>query len=218
MTPGAAVRRPGADGRRRQLVDRRRASGPGRDLAGHLIRRLTPRSMTASWAGPTSSAITATRSSPRTCAAAVTPTGSGSRGSASSMTGTTPSSGSPLSPGAPARSGCSAGLRGVGAVGGCRPLPGSPGGDGDRLAAPGAGSATGPTGSACSGPGDYMEWLNLTARRVVQPFPYPDWAWMIGHQDPDPGRGLRSPAGVLLGVAPPLHLRQLLAFTRRHRL
>jgi len=45
--------------------------------------------------------------------------------------------------------------------------------------------------------GDYMEWLNLTARRVVQPFPYPDWAWMIGHPDlrtldADCGRPLAS--------------------------
>lgn len=30
---------------------------------------------------------------------------------------------------------------------------------------------------------DYLEWLNRTARRVVQPVPFPSWAWLAGHPD-----------------------------------
>ncbi|HUZ55142.1 MAG TPA: CocE/NonD family hydrolase [Streptosporangiaceae bacterium] len=44
---------------------------------------------------------------------------------------------------------------------------------------------------------DYLEWLNLTARRVVQPFPFPSWAWYVSHPslrrlDADMGRPLAS--------------------------
>ncbi len=30
---------------------------------------------------------------------------------------------------------------------------------------------------------DYLEWLNRVARRVVQPVPFPSWAWLVGHPD-----------------------------------
>ncbi len=30
---------------------------------------------------------------------------------------------------------------------------------------------------------DYLEWLNRTAGRVVQPVPFPSWAWLVGHAD-----------------------------------
>ncbi len=44
---------------------------------------------------------------------------------------------------------------------------------------------------------DYLEWLNRTAARVVQPVPFPDWAFVVGHQslrslDTDSGRPLAS--------------------------
>ena len=44
---------------------------------------------------------------------------------------------------------------------------------------------------------DYLEWLNLTAGRVVQPFPFPSWAWYVSHPslrtlDTDSGRPLAS--------------------------
>lgn len=44
---------------------------------------------------------------------------------------------------------------------------------------------------------DYLEWLNRTAGRVVQPVPFPSWAWMIDHPDlrsidADTGRPLES--------------------------
>jgi uncharacterized protein len=44
---------------------------------------------------------------------------------------------------------------------------------------------------------DYYEWLNLTARRIVQPFPFPSWAWYVSHPslrtlDADSGRPLAS--------------------------
>jgi uncharacterized protein len=44
---------------------------------------------------------------------------------------------------------------------------------------------------------DYLEWLNLTAGRVVQPFPFPSWAWYLSHPslrtlDTDMGRPLTS--------------------------
>jgi hypothetical protein len=44
---------------------------------------------------------------------------------------------------------------------------------------------------------DYLEWLNRTAARVVQPFPFPDWAFVVDHQDlrsldSDSGRPLAS--------------------------
>jgi len=44
---------------------------------------------------------------------------------------------------------------------------------------------------------DYLEWLNRTAGRVVQPVPFPSWSWLIGHADlrsldSDTGRPLAS--------------------------
>ncbi len=44
---------------------------------------------------------------------------------------------------------------------------------------------------------DYLEWLNLTAGRAVQPFPFPSWAWYVSHPslrtlDADMGRPLAS--------------------------
>jgi uncharacterized protein len=44
---------------------------------------------------------------------------------------------------------------------------------------------------------DYLEWLNRTAARVVQPVPYPSWAWFVSHSslrtlDTDTGRPLDS--------------------------
>ncbi len=44
---------------------------------------------------------------------------------------------------------------------------------------------------------DYLEWLNRTARRVVQPVPFPSWAWLADHPDlrtldADTGRPLAS--------------------------
>jgi len=30
---------------------------------------------------------------------------------------------------------------------------------------------------------DYLEWLNRTAARVVQPVPFPDWAFVVAHHD-----------------------------------
>jgi uncharacterized protein len=44
---------------------------------------------------------------------------------------------------------------------------------------------------------DYLEWLNRTARRVVQPVPFPSWAWYLSHSslrtlDADTGRPLAS--------------------------
>jgi uncharacterized protein len=44
---------------------------------------------------------------------------------------------------------------------------------------------------------DYLEWLNRTARRVVQPVPFPSWAWYVNHPslrtlDTDTGRPLAS--------------------------
>lgn len=44
---------------------------------------------------------------------------------------------------------------------------------------------------------DYLEWLNLTSGRVVQPFPFPSWAWYVSHPslrtlDTDMGRPLAS--------------------------
>ncbi len=44
---------------------------------------------------------------------------------------------------------------------------------------------------------DYLEWLNRTARRVVQPVPFPSWAWLVDHPslrslDSDTGRPLTA--------------------------
>jgi uncharacterized protein len=44
---------------------------------------------------------------------------------------------------------------------------------------------------------DYLEWLNRTAGRVVQPVPFPSWAWYVSHPslrtlDTDTGRPLAS--------------------------
>jgi uncharacterized protein len=44
---------------------------------------------------------------------------------------------------------------------------------------------------------DYLEWLSRTARRVVQPVPFPNWAWIVSHPslrtlDSDAGRPLAS--------------------------
>jgi uncharacterized protein len=44
---------------------------------------------------------------------------------------------------------------------------------------------------------DYLEWLNRTAGRVVQPVPFPSWAWYLSHPslrtlDTDTGRPLAS--------------------------
>jgi uncharacterized protein len=44
---------------------------------------------------------------------------------------------------------------------------------------------------------DYLEWLNRTARRVVQPVPFPSWAWLVDHPslrslDSDTGRPLAA--------------------------
>ena len=44
---------------------------------------------------------------------------------------------------------------------------------------------------------DYIEWLNRVAGRVVQPVPFPSWAWLVGHPDlrsldTDTGRPLAS--------------------------
>lgn len=44
---------------------------------------------------------------------------------------------------------------------------------------------------------DYLEWLNRTAGRVVQPVPFPSWAWLVNHTDlrsldADTGRPLAS--------------------------
>ena len=44
---------------------------------------------------------------------------------------------------------------------------------------------------------DYLEWLNRTAGRVVQPVPFPSWSWLVRHADlrsldTDTGRPLAS--------------------------
>jgi uncharacterized protein len=44
---------------------------------------------------------------------------------------------------------------------------------------------------------DYLEWLNRTAGRVVQPVPFPSWAWLVGYPslrtlDADTGRPLAA--------------------------
>lgn len=44
---------------------------------------------------------------------------------------------------------------------------------------------------------DYLEWLNRTAGRVVQPVPFPSWAWLVDHPslrslDTDTGRPLAA--------------------------
>ena len=44
---------------------------------------------------------------------------------------------------------------------------------------------------------DYLEWLNRTSDRVVQPVPFPSWAWVVQHSDlrsldTDTGRPMAS--------------------------